>query len=90
MNLTLAVDERTVERAREAAQKMGKSLNGLIREYIDQLAGDRTGEQLAAEWRAMWAEWDRYYAAHPELHRSEPITWKREEIYAERLNRYKP
>lgn len=39
MNLTLAVDDRTVERARCAAQAMGKSLNQVVREYLEQLAG---------------------------------------------------
>ncbi|CAN5902484.1 hypothetical protein BH11MYX2_BH11MYX2_40520 [soil metagenome] len=90
MNITLAVDERTVEKAREAAQKMGKSLNGLIREYIDQLAGEMTGEQLAAEWRAMWAHWDAYSKQHPEVLDREPYKFNREELYEERLNRYKP
>jgi hypothetical protein len=88
MNLTLAVDERTVEKAREAAQKMGKSLNGLIREYIDRLAGLNTGEQIVAEFRAMSAEWDEYYAAHPEIHPKEPYKWNRMDAYDH--PRYKP
>ena len=39
MNLTLAADENTVEKARAVAHSMGKSLNQLIREYLEQLAG---------------------------------------------------
>ena len=39
MNITLSVDEQVAQRAREAAQKMGKSLNQAVRDYLDQLAG---------------------------------------------------
>ena len=37
MNLTLSVDERLVKDARQAAEALGKSLNQLIREYLEQL-----------------------------------------------------
>lgn len=46
MNITLAVDEQIAERARAAAQAMGKSLNQAVRDYLEQLAGEG---QLAAE-----------------------------------------
>jgi hypothetical protein len=46
MNITLSVDERIAEKAREAAGAMGKSLNQAVRDYLEQLAG---GPQLAAE-----------------------------------------
>ena len=49
MNLTLAVDEEVAERARRAAQAMGKSLNQVVREYLEQLAGDATIEAEIAE-----------------------------------------
>ena len=39
MNITLSVDERVAENAREAARKMGKSLNQAVRDYLEQLAG---------------------------------------------------
>ena len=39
MNITLAVDEKLAERARVAAQAMGKSLNQAVRDYLEQLAG---------------------------------------------------
>lgn len=38
MNLTLAVDDRVVEEARRAAESMGKSLNQVVREYLEHLA----------------------------------------------------
>ena len=46
MNITLSVDEQIAQRAREAAQKMGKSLNQVVRDYLEQLAGgSRRGQQ---------------------------------------------
>jgi hypothetical protein len=48
MNITLSVDEQVAQRAREAAQKMGKSLNQAVRDYLEQLAGSaRRGDQWA-------------------------------------------
>ena len=52
MNITLAIDERVAERARRAAQAMGKSLNQAVRDYLEQLAG---AEQLEAELEAFKA-----------------------------------
>lgn len=49
MNITLSVDERVAESAREAARKMGKSLNQAVRDYLEQLAGQ---ERQAAEWQS--------------------------------------
>lgn len=39
MNITLSVDEQVAKRARDAAKKMGKSLNQAVRDYLEQLAG---------------------------------------------------
>lgn len=48
MNITLSVDEQVAARAREAAKKMGKSLNQVVRDYLEQLAGSaRRGQQWA-------------------------------------------
>ena len=48
MNITLSVDEQVAQRAREAAHKMGKSLNQAVRDYLDQLAGSAVrGQQWA-------------------------------------------
>lgn len=49
MNITLAVDEKIVERAREVARQQGTSLNALIREYLEKLAGQRSGADLARD-----------------------------------------
>ena len=39
MNITMSIDEQVAQRAREAAQKMGKSLNQVVRDHLEQLAG---------------------------------------------------
>ena len=39
MNITLSIDERVAEQARQAALAMGKSLNQVVRDYLEQLAG---------------------------------------------------
>lgn len=56
MNLTLSVEDEVVERAREVARQQGTSLNALVRQYLENLAGRRTGEQLARELEGLWAE----------------------------------
>ncbi len=46
MNITFSVDEQVALRAREAAKKMGKSLNQVVHDYLEQLAGGvRRGQQ---------------------------------------------
>jgi len=53
MNLTLSVDEDLVQRARRSAKSMGKSVNQLVREYLEQLAGKPDREALVAEFREL-------------------------------------
>ena len=56
MNITLSVDEKTAEKARKAAQAMGKSLNQLVREYMEQLAGQGEARETVEELRRLSAE----------------------------------
>ncbi len=56
MNLTFSVDERIVERARRVARSMNKSLNQLVREYLEQLAGQDQAEADCAELRRLSTE----------------------------------
>ncbi len=56
MNITLSVDEQVAQRAREAAQKMGKSLNQVVRDYLEQLAGSARREQLWSQFEARCTE----------------------------------
>lgn len=55
MNITLSVDEQVAHRARDAAQKMGKSLNQAVRDYLEQLAGSskRTDQWAQFEVRCL-------------------------------------
>lgn len=39
MNITFAIDERVARDARAAAQAMGKSLNQVVRDHLEALAG---------------------------------------------------
>jgi len=43
---------RQMQRARDAAQKMGKSLNQLVRDYLEQLAGSACRNQQWAQFEA--------------------------------------
>jgi hypothetical protein len=53
MNLTLAVEERLVKRARKKAEAMGKSLNQLVREYLERLVGGDDAERDVEELRRL-------------------------------------
>lgn len=53
MNLTLSVDDEIVEAARRHADAMGKSVNQLVREYLEQLAGKSDRDALVAELRKL-------------------------------------
>jgi hypothetical protein len=53
MSLTLSVDDEVVESARERAKVLGTSVNQLVREYLEQLAGKRDPEADAAEFEKL-------------------------------------
>ena len=53
MNLTLSVDEEIVKAARQRAEAMGTSVNQLVREYLEQLAGKPDRAALVAEFREL-------------------------------------
>lgn len=53
MNLTLSVDEHLVARARKRADALGKSLNQLIRDYLQNLAGSDDPERSIAEFQQL-------------------------------------
>jgi hypothetical protein len=63
MNLTLAIDEQVAERARAAANKLGKSLNQVVRDYLEQLGGGRRAndwqdfEQRCLTTKARFRSW---------------------------------
>ena len=78
MNLTLSVAEDVVERARDIARQRGMSLNALVRAYLEDLTGKRSGEQLAKQFDALWGQ----RAGHSGGRR-----FRRDDLYKERLSR---
>ena len=53
MNLTLSLDEQIVQRARQRAQAQGKSLNQLIREFLEELGGQPPAEGMIEQLRKL-------------------------------------
>lgn len=58
MNLTLSVDDQLVEQARKRASALGKSLNQLIRDYLQTLAGGDNPERSIDEFRKLSGKGD--------------------------------
>ncbi len=53
VNVTLSIDDQLVERARKKAEALGKSLNQLVREYLQKLAGGDDAEQSITEFKRL-------------------------------------
>ena len=53
MNITLSVDEQVVSRARERAGALGTSLNQLIRDYLQALAGGDDVDKSIEEFKRL-------------------------------------
>ncbi len=53
MNVTLSVDEKVIARARLRAEALGKSLNQLIRDYLETVAGEDDIERDMEEFRRL-------------------------------------
>ena len=51
MNVTLSIDEQTVARARRTARALRKSLNQLIRDYLETLAGGDDPERSIEDFK---------------------------------------
>jgi hypothetical protein len=75
MNITLSIDEKIAERARQKLRAVGKSLNQEIREHLERIAGD-SGE-LERDLEFLKATAGRGNSAG--------WRWKREDAYEERL-----
>jgi replicative DNA helicase len=56
MNITLAIDDELLRDARQVAKAMGKSLNQLVREYLQQVTGRDRPERDVEELRRLSAE----------------------------------
>jgi hypothetical protein len=53
MNVTLSIDEQLVARARKKAEALGKSLNQLIRDYLQTVAGGDDPERSIKEFKQL-------------------------------------
>jgi hypothetical protein len=49
MNITLSIDDEAIRRARRQAESLGTSVNQLVRDYLEQLAGASDPVADAAE-----------------------------------------
>ena len=83
MNLTLSVDDKLVEKARQVAARQGTSLQALVRQYIETLAGSREGAALVQRLEEHWRDADKHLREHP------PKSYKfnREDLYEDRVGR---
>lgn len=55
MNITLSIDDEVIQRARRQADVLGTSVNQLVRDYLEQLAGTSDRAANAAEFeRLSW------------------------------------
>jgi antitoxin component of RelBE/YafQ-DinJ toxin-antitoxin module len=53
VNVTLSVDEKTIRKARRRAEAMGTSVNQLVREFLEQLAGETDPAADATEFERL-------------------------------------
>ena len=53
MNVTLSIDDQLVSRARKKAEALGKSLNQLIRDYLQTVAGGNDPERSIVEFKQL-------------------------------------
>jgi hypothetical protein len=56
VNVTLSLDDRLLERARRLAARRGVSLNQMIRDYLSDVTGELSPDEVVAELDALWAE----------------------------------
>jgi hypothetical protein len=54
MNVTVALDDDLVARAREIAARQGTTLNDLLRQYLESVAGLRPASVVAGELQRLW------------------------------------
>lgn len=77
MNITLSIDEKLVERAREKLRALGKSVNEEIRDHLRHVAGDDDDDiEQAIEFLVRTSGQGK---PEPEW------KWSRDEVYEERL-----
>jgi hypothetical protein len=83
MNLTLSVDDKLVEKARQVAARQGTSLQALVRQYLETLAGSREGGALVDRLEEHWREADEYLKQHA----AKSYRFDRDQLYEDRVGR---
>jgi len=73
-NLTLSVDADVLRAARKIALDRNTSVNQLVRDYLEQLTGEKDRQEEAAKRLQNLFRNSRYKIGGP-------ITWKREDLY---------
>jgi hypothetical protein len=53
MNVTLSIEDEVIRKARRRAEAMGTSVNQLVREYLEQLAGKTDPNTEGAEFEQL-------------------------------------
>jgi len=72
-NLTLTVDADLLRAARKVAIDRNTSVNQLVRDYLEQLVGEKERRQKAAEELHRFFQTSRYKVGK--------ITWKRDDLH---------
>ncbi len=75
MNVTLSINDETIQEARLRAEAMGTSVNQLVRDYLEQLAGRNDLNALAEEFERISRN-----------SQANPVEWKfnRDELHERR------
>jgi hypothetical protein len=79
-NITLAIDEVTLEQSREYAKRHHTSLNGMVRDFLE-----RTVKRDSGDWP------EEMFRLMDEAHgHSDGQKWTREDAYDREIGRYEP
>jgi hypothetical protein len=78
MNVTLAIDEKLVARARDVARQRRTTLNQLVRDYLERLTTPDDAPTVAQELERLWAGHEGHSGGRP---------WRREDLYDRRVLR---
>lgn len=81
-NLTITVDAQVLKKARMRALEEDTSVNAVLREYLEDYAGANSEQKQAVE-RVLASSQESKMGSG-----SGGRSWKREDLYEERLGRY--
>lgn len=82
-NLTLAIDEELLDRARVLAAMKRTTVNAMVREYLErEVRREGDDARRADEWAQLFRQTDAFCA---EAGAGEPLKFDREELYDEVL-----